>query len=95
LKAVIEYEPGTFLKKVYLYAPGPEGTAVFNLDGTVRETLPLNVRPEPSALIEDEVLKALMAEASDVLPPSSALAHHLDDAIGVRDRLLTLVEGSR
>ena len=93
MRCIIERPPTRFDANVFLFTTMPEGILVHNLDGTVREELkPGEVPPEPSAIVNETVLKVLVEAGSDVLPPSSALARHLDDTIGVRDRLLTLVE---
>jgi hypothetical protein len=39
------------------------------------------------------MLEAIVAAAHDILPPSAATDRHLKDAVAVRDRLLTLLEG--
>lgn len=46
----------------------------------------------PSLRLPSEVLRLLVAEASDVLPPNAAVDRHLGDTRQVRDRLLDLVE---
>lgn len=57
------------------------------------EDVPSNgLMPEPSVVLRRDMLEALVAAASDVLPPSGAQSAHLADAITIRDRLLTLVE---
>lgn len=48
--------------------------------------------PEPTLELPTEAFEMLVAAGSDHLPPSSATDRHLYDAIGVRDRLLALVE---
>jgi hypothetical protein len=77
---------------VWLFGSSPEGTVIFNPDGSVRETIGGAQRAEPSLTLDGEALKAIIAEGGDHLPPSGAMQRHLDDAIGVRDRLLSLVE---
>lgn len=52
----------------------------------------MSVQPPPSFILPEDALKALVAAASDVLPPSDATVDALKDARVVRDRLLTLVE---
>lgn len=49
---------------------------------------------EPSFVLQEDAFAALVAAGSDILPPSAATSQHLADAIGVRDRLLTLVESA-
>lgn len=46
----------------------------------------------PTLTLPIDAIEAVVAAAHDVLPPSAATARHLDDAIKVRDRLLSLVE---
>jgi hypothetical protein len=50
------------------------------------------VIPEPSLTLHYEMVKALLPELMQFKAPSEAQASHLADVIGVRDRLLTLVE---
>jgi hypothetical protein len=47
---------------------------------------------EPSLVLLPGVAEALVQELSKIAPPNETMALHLKDAIGVRDRLLTLVE---
>jgi len=47
---------------------------------------------DPSLELPEDVAGALAAELLGVLPPDTAQAQHLADAIGVRDRLLAIVE---
>jgi hypothetical protein len=60
--------------------------------GRTVEKFDPGTKPDPSLIIPGELLAKLVAEASDVLPPSAALQRHLSDTMTVRDRLLTLVE---
>lgn len=39
-----------------------------------------------------DVLEALLRATGDIVPASDATTAHLNDAIGIRDRLLSLVE---
>jgi len=50
--------------------------------------------PDPTLRLPLDVAEPLAAALSDVLPPDRAQGRHLDDAIAVRDRLLTIVESS-
>lgn len=51
-------------------------------------------RPEPTMRMPLELAGPLAAALADVLPPDRAQGRHLDDAIQVRDRLLSLVESA-
>jgi len=78
---------------VWFYDPGPDGTVIYDADGSVQERLqPGEDHGEASLVINWDALESLVAAASDHLPPSSAAERHLTDMIGVRDRLLALVE---
>jgi hypothetical protein len=46
----------------------------------------------PLLEIPVDVFEAIIAAGADVLPPDRTQAAHLADAIGVRDRLLALIE---
>lgn len=48
-------------------------------------------KPKPSLTLPNEVYRALSAKLNGVLPPSEATERHLQDVIGVRDRLLDQV----
>lgn len=53
------------------------------------------VMPEPTFFLSSEVLAAIVAAGNaeqGVKPPNTSQADHLADAVGVRDRLLTLIE---
>lgn len=93
MKAEVERCAVSYASDVWLYTRDTDGITIYNLDGSVRERLPAGAKkPEPSFTFGDEVLRVLIAEASDVLPPDRAQAEHLKDTISVRDRLLSLVE---
>lgn len=47
---------------------------------------------EPTFELPDGAVEALVKAAGDFLPPSAAIERHLKDAIGVRDRMISLVE---
>lgn len=88
MEAHIDFMPATFRARLWLFQRMPEGTAIFDLDGSVRETVPTGAQPEPSVEIDEAVLKSIVAAASDQLPPTAATDRHLADAIAVRDRLM-------
>lgn len=93
VKAEIQWRPATFELDIWLWDNAPDGNRVYNLDGTVRETVArYGEDVEPSGTVSRDVIEALVAAGSDFLPPSGAMQRHLDDAISVRDRLLALVE---
>lgn len=56
------------------------------------EDVPDGALPAPTFSLSDDAFEALIAAGVDYAPPSSAQAAHLQDALTVRDRLLTLVE---
>jgi hypothetical protein len=85
----------TFATDIWLYTRDTDGTTIYNIDGSPRETVAhAGEKPAPSYTFNEDVLRALIAAASDVLPPDRAQARHLADAISVRDRLLTLTEAA-
>lgn len=93
MQVEIKQAPLRFGYDVYLYRNRPEGGAtIYNLDGSEREVVTPGDEPEPSFQCDEQVLRGLVEAGSDVLPPSRSMAKHLDDAIGVRDRLLSLIE---
>lgn len=94
----IHQQPGTHLYNIWITQQGPGQCARWFLgeDGYwCTEEVDVNARVEPSLTLPAQLLSALVAEGSNVLPPDRAQARHLDDAIGVRDRLLDLFLESR
>lgn len=80
--------------KVWVYRDDSR-PAVLRLDETGLERwdeLAIGVDVEPTLVLPEAALAAIVAEAGNVLPPSAATDRHLTDAVAVRDRLLTLVE---
>jgi len=49
-------------------------------------------RMEPSIVLSDYLAEGIAKALADTIPPSSSMQRHLDDAIKVRDQLLTLVD---
>lgn len=93
MRAVVQPDLITRQVKVWLYDDGPDGTRIYSPDGLEVRTLPYGTeRGEPSLMIHKEALKALIGASTDSFPASDATTAHLKDAIGVRDRLLSLVE---
>jgi hypothetical protein len=82
--------------KVWIYQSHPQGTTVFYPEGDVIRTVDIKngelFPKEPSLRLPNGMLQALVDAAMPQFPPSEALDRHLRDAIGVRDRLLTIVE---
>lgn len=95
MKARIESRFATMQLAVWFYTHGPDGAVVYDADGSVQERLAVGEDAgEPSLVISEDALKALISQAGDHLPPSSASDRHLADAISVRDRLLSMVEAN-
>lgn len=96
MKVKTAWRPGTDMIDVWIYQETFQGkrqaVVVMGADTWEWREVEDATRPEPSLTLPGEVFQALMAEGSDILPPSAAQARHLEDAIKVRDRLLTLVE---
>lgn len=55
---------------------------------TINEHAVIDEDRRPTMRLPEDVLRALVAAGSEVLPPDRALANHLEDAIKVRDRVL-------
>lgn len=94
MKAEIRRNPASFQASVWLYDETSQGRAVLrDIEGNEVERI-INgaIIPEPTFICPIDVIEALVAAGSDLLPPDRAQGKHLDDAIGVRDRLLTLIE---
>lgn len=92
MKARVEKDWLTDSMKVTFFDHTPSGTVVYDLpSGTATILKDGEEAPEPLRFPRDS-LAALVAEASGILPPSAATTAHLQDAVAVRDRLLTLVE---
>lgn len=72
----------------YVLRPGQESG-----EWVAHPTAPSFALPDPPSLrLPREALEQLIAEASDMLPPSRAVDRHLNDAMTVRDRLLAFIE---
>lgn len=92
LQVQIHLRPGTDLFDIWIVRQGAERRRVaLTGDLWTEEEIDQRVAAEPSVTMPAEILKALVAEASDVMPPDRAHGRHLDDAIKVRDRLLDLL----
>lgn len=81
--------------KVWFYLAVETGSRVLRIDGDVREWVevaPGAVLPEPSLILHEQEARLLAPELLGVLPPDTSMSNHLNDAVKVRDRLLTLVE---
>jgi hypothetical protein len=95
MKVKIEPVWQAFGVNVWFYQRAPDG--MIEVDRPEAPLSPERVSseaelPAPSLVLPNDWIAALVAEASDLQPPSSAQAAHLTDAVTVRDRLLTLVE---
>jgi hypothetical protein len=82
--------------RVWFYESARENGAtlikVKGSDALERVEVPAGVHPEPSLVLPEDFVEALIREASDVLPPSDATSAHLSDARSTRDRLLAMIE---
>jgi hypothetical protein len=91
MKAEIRRHPASFGVEVYLYGnpdPTSGGCVIYNLDGSVKQTLKFGEAAEPSFVCDSNTITALIEAGSDFLPLSQATDRHLADAVKVRDRLL-------
>lgn len=98
MKVKVEPVWQSFAVNVWFYQHAPDGAIeVFRPEAPLSpERVASEVDlPAPSLVLPNDWIAALVAEASDQLPPSSAQAAHLADAVMVRDRLLTLIERER
>lgn len=103
MEARIDSLPQTFMVQVWLFQTSPEGTHIFNLDGSVREVVAPFLAPpatvEPSAVMDREVVKAIVGawdpprtlcdEECACVEESRSLEHVLD-AIDTRLRHLEM-----
>lgn len=84
--------------KVWLIRDGTECAYVGRFDerGRITEWTSADAGSdsEPTMLLGEHEARALVSALQGHLPASEPQAKHLDDAITVRDRLLTLVEAS-
>lgn len=92
MQAEIRQCPASFSVEVYLYFRTDSETIVCNLDGSEKASYGPGESPEPSFVVDRQVIEAIISAGSDFLPPSQATDRHLADAIGIRDRLLSLME---
>lgn len=96
----VHLEPNVLMNTVRVYIYDREANGSINLwvyDGD--ETWHMESISEgeqlpetPTLTLRREHLESLVAQAGDFLPPSGAQSRHLDDALKVRDRILTLLE---
>ena len=99
VKARIERDWANAMVRVWLFEPRETGTRVLRILGKdVYQWDDVEngaLLPEPTLYLPDEALQELVREASNVVPVEDATSAHLQDAIEVRDRLLSLVEKRR
>lgn len=93
----VHSEPDIFSHKVkfwFYIDTSPPQLARIAADGP---TMWVEVRegdtPRPSLTLDQQMIDALIRESAQYAHPADATAKHLNDAVVVRDRLLTLVEG--
>lgn len=96
MKAHVEQDFVSGRLKVWLWQETPHGIAQYyphtdaaHLVERGRDAL----MQEPSLTLEREALEALLRESQGFVSSTDATTAHLSDAVQVRDRLLTLVEG--
>lgn len=96
MKAKIERDWMSQMVKVWLYTDGGPDVHVLGADGAMHpHRADVADLPEPTFRLPEEGLAAVVREASNILPVTDATSAHLADAIGVRERLLVLVEARR
>lgn len=96
MRVEVEREPATRMVKVWVLQDGRagRGTAWTPLgDGPEWTEVHPGSEVPTSLRLPEEVWAAIVAAGSDVPVPSRAQHDHLTDAVAVRDRLLTMVEG--
>lgn len=79
-------------RPAYLNSDG-EWEPIHDYGATNDEGAQVGTMP-PGISLPAGVLDAIVAKATGTTPPQAATERHLNDAIAVRDRLLTLVEQS-
>lgn len=81
---------------IYLFNDHGRGRTVYLFSHDHGHMEPLEVaegeQMPPSLVMRPQMLEAIVKAGSDFLPPSAATDNHLNDAVGVRDRLLGMVE---
>jgi hypothetical protein len=85
------------LMEVYIYELLPNGYVRLYLPYSESspgfiDNPPAMILDTPSLLLSPDMLKALVEAGLKITPPNTSMQNHLEDAIKVRDRLLTLVE---
>lgn len=94
MQVEIERSRFHFAVDVWLYEQRDGGVHVYTADGGVRwVSAESGERGEPTFRVSEDVREALSAALLGQSMPTDSMARHLKDAIEVRDRLLTLVEG--
>lgn len=98
MEVFTQYRPGTTLIDIWITQDRPDGRYQHIVVGgdrwEWRKLEEAQITPSPTLTLEGNTFRALIANGSDILPPSAATERHLQDATAVRDRLLALVEKS-
>lgn len=94
MRVQIVWRPGTDVQDIYLVQDGFAGDERQQLVITGADQVEwrrvdrYGSSPGPSLSLPGDVLQAIIREGAKVLPPSEAMAQHLQDAVAVRDRIL-------
>lgn len=96
MRARVERDWSSLMIRIWFYEPSEGGGRVLRVlsDDTYRweDVTPGTALAAPSIVLPEDALQELVREVSNILPVEDATSAHLKDAIGVRDRLLALVE---
>lgn len=99
MRVQIVWRPGTDVQDIYILQDGFSASLhrqlffrpADRMDQAVlewRDVDSYGKSPDPSLSLPGDVLQAIVREGAKVLPPSEAMARHLQDAVAVRDRVL-------
>lgn len=93
MRVVVQHDPVSRRVKVYAFRDAAVGGWVLHGDQWVPTSD--GVTPAPTLDLPQDVFAAIVEKGMQVVPASSVMEKAWTDAIGVRDRLLTIIEGSQ
>lgn len=94
-KCHIDRDPIRRHIKIYLWRESPGGNQYIQVNGPdsfINHDIPQAGVIDPFITLPEDWLRAIIEATSDLKQPTPATQAHLEDAITVRDRLLTMVE---
>lgn len=97
IECYIDYKPYNLTADIWFFFHNINGTINFiNFSNMEYVTLNPGDKPEEKNVtplkLPYNMIKALIKEGSNILPPDKVMENHLKDTITVRDRLLSLIE---